>query len=325
MIVALRLLIEAEAQMCPSGVQTCPTGAPYRAVTISADSTHRIVATSTCPPYDNPGWQNPASACDFDTTYRIPLISKFAQQSIPVGNALRRFDDILYLTDDPRPILGVLGVFMNGVNIFGVGSPCGFGSDCPAAGTGAPSNYVDAVESEGHTTDQCGGHASPMNQYHIHSGLGLNTSADREACGLPVDTCGEHSELLGWIFDGFGLYGRYSQGGLVPTDLDECGGHTHKIDGVMTYHYHIPDGYPWIIGCLKGCPEVSNNPMELTFANSNPAYGCPTGLDTDPNPVIEPAPSPIPGICPDDGGAAALQAFIACTLAAVLTAAVFVI
>ena len=32
--------------------------------------------------------------------------------------------------------------------------------------------------------------------------------------------------------------------GIVPTDLDECGGHTHEIDGEMTYHYHLPDHFP---------------------------------------------------------------------------------
>lgn len=161
MVIAV-LLIGTEAQMCPNGVQACPGSPPYNPVTITTDSTHRIVATSTCPPYDNPNWQNPASACHLDATYRIPLIPKFAVQPIPVGTALARFDNILYLTDDPRPLLGALGVLRNGVNIFGVGSPCGFSTDCPADGTGAPSNYVDAVESEGHTTDQCGAHASPI-------------------------------------------------------------------------------------------------------------------------------------------------------------------
>ena len=79
------------------------------------------------------------------------------------------------------------------------------------------------------------------------------------------------------MFDGFGLYGRYSLNETVPTDLDECGGHTHEIDGEMTYHYHLPDHFPWTIGCYKGCPEISNNEMELSFVNSDPDYGCSEG------------------------------------------------
>ena len=89
---------------------------------------------------------------------------------------------------------------MTGVLVYGVGSPCGFGSKC--TDEGAPTPYVDAVESEGQTVDNCGGHASPTNEYHIHSGLGINSTAERDACALPTDTENQHSELLGWMFDG---------------------------------------------------------------------------------------------------------------------------
>lgn len=46
------------------------------------------------------------------------------------------------------------------------------------------------------------------------------------------------------------------------------------LDGEMTYHYHLPSSFPWIIGCFKGCPEISNNPRQLEFATGE-AYGCP--------------------------------------------------
>ena len=194
-----------------------------------------------------------------------------AKETIPVGEKLTVFENITYLKEDPAPLFGALGVLTNGVNIFGVGSPCGYSSKCPDQG--APSKYVDAVESEGHTVDYCGGHPAPTLQYHIHSGVGITTNSGRQACGLAVDTPGEHSALLGWLFDGIGLYGRYSEGGKLPTDLDSCGGHTHLIDGKETYHYHIPDAFPWTIGCFAGYPEVSNNPRELSFTTTGP-YGC---------------------------------------------------
>ena len=198
-----------------------------------------------------------------------------ANVPIPLGEKDSVYNDITYLKSNPRPIFGAIGVLVNGVEVFGVGSPCGFSSSC--SNEGAPTDFVDAVESEGHTVDSCAGHAAPTGSYHIHSGLGINSTEQREACRLPVDKPGEHSELLGWMFDGFGLYGRYSLNGIVPTDLDECGGHTHEIDGEMTYHYHIPDQFPWTIGCYKGCPEISNNEMELSFINSDPDYGCSEG------------------------------------------------
>ncbi|XP_065901993.1 uncharacterized protein [Dysidea avara] len=257
---------------CSAG-NTCTMQAPYHNVTITTDANYRYITTTQCPPYDNPQWSNPNSACRTEVTYRIPLspTRPTMADSIPVGEALQRHDDILYLKNDPRPVLGVLGVLLNGVNIYGVGSPCGFGASCP--NDGGPSNYVDAVESEGHTVDQCGGHASPNGAYHVHSNLGFNDTDGRQSCQLPVDVAGEHSQLLGWMFDGYGIYGQLSLNGVVPDDLDECGGHTHLLDGAMVYHYHFPypSQFPWVVGCFRGCPEVSNNPSEFSGVTQ---YGC---------------------------------------------------
>ena len=219
-----------------------------------------------------PDWTNPAQACLRQTIFKIPLKPKRAKEPIPVGEKDSVYDGITYLKENPKPIMGALGVLLNGVKIFGVGSPCGFSSKCPNQDPNAPTIYVDAVVAEGHTTDQCGGHADPHNNYHVHSGIGINITSQRKECGLPADIPGQHSQLLGWIFDGYGMYGRYSLGGVVPTDLDSCQGHTHEIDGELVYHYHLPDGFPWTIGCLTGCPVTSDNPRELDI--TDPKYGC---------------------------------------------------
>ena len=184
---------------------------PYKLPTISNDTQFIYVSTLGCPPYANPRWTNPAQACQFALTYKIPLHPRKATIPIPVGEKLQVYDNITYLKEDPAPILGVMGVLVNGVNVFGVGSPCGFSSKCPDEG--GPSKWVDAVESEGHTVDSCGGHAAPTHQYHVHSGVGMVTSELREACQLPKDSSGQHSRLVGWMFDGYGLYGRYSLNG----------------------------------------------------------------------------------------------------------------
>ena len=268
-------VVAAQAPNCRRR-NICPTDGQFHGVTITTDENFRYITTSQCPPYDNPNWgENLSIACRRRVTYNIPLhpTRPTIADSIPVGEALESYRGILYLKEDPSPILGRLGVMLNGVNIFGVASPCGFGSRCPENDNRAPSQYVDAVESEGHTTDQCGGHPSPNGAYHIHSNLGFNDTAGRQSCNLPVDTPGNHSQLLGWMFDGYGIYGQFSENGEVPTDLDECGGHTHDIDGVEVYHYHFPypSQFPWTIGCFKGCPEVSNNQMQFSTLSQ---YGC---------------------------------------------------
>ena len=105
-------------------------------------------------------------------------------------------------------MMGAIGVLLNGVNIFGVGSLCGNGSKCPSQG--APSMYIDAVEFEGRKVDRCGGYPSSTHQYHVHSLMRMETYFQRRRCKLPVDKVYSHSELLGYMFDGYGLYGKYS-------------------------------------------------------------------------------------------------------------------
>ena len=153
-----------------------------------------------------------------------------------------------------------------------------------ATDSNATSNYADAFEAEGHSLDKCGGHPSPFNTYCIHSAASFVNSTGKILCSLPTDTAGEHSVRLGWMFDVFCIYGQFSQERELPTQLDECHRHTHEIDGVITYHYHLPTGFLYVFGCYKGCSEVSNNQLELSKFNSDATYGCPIGLSTDPVP-----------------------------------------
>ena len=120
------------------GKTQCPTSSPYNTVKITTNGTFRYVQTSECPPYKNPSWTNPAHACVFESTYRIPIHPKMAKTPIPVGEKQEVFEVITYLKEDPEP-----HAWCSGVNIFGVGSPCGFSSKCPDQG--APTKWVDAV------------------------------------------------------------------------------------------------------------------------------------------------------------------------------------
>ena len=105
----------------------------------------------------------------------------------------------------------------------------------------------DAVAHE--TQDGCQGHPQPTGVYHYHS----------------VTTClpdrrmaNGHSGLVGYMIDGFGIYGRYDAGGvqISSSDLDECHGHVGDVDWdekvVRMYHYHASWDFPYTAGCLKG-------------------------------------------------------------------------
>ncbi len=64
---------------------------------------------------------------------------------------------------------------------------------------------------------------------------------------------GQHSPLFSVMADGIPIYGPKGDGGVAPTDLDECGGHTDAAHPF--YHYHVADGFrsPYVIKCLSGC------------------------------------------------------------------------
>jgi hypothetical protein len=102
----------------------------------------------------------------------------------------------------------------------------------------------DAVAYE--IQDTCGGHPQEKGQYHYH---GPATCASDPGSG--------HSALLGYVLDGFGLYGFRGEDGrtLTNNDLDECHGHAHTIDwdGVrkVMYHYHFTWEFPYTVGCHR--------------------------------------------------------------------------
>ncbi|HEY9839814.1 MAG TPA: YHYH protein [Candidatus Obscuribacterales bacterium] len=105
----------------------------------------------------------------------------------------------------------------------------------------------DAVAHE--IQDRCQGHPERSGTYHYH-----NLSS------CIADSGSGHSALLGYAFDGFGIYGHRGENGkqLSNADLDECHGHTHAVmwEGKLTeiYHYHATWEYPYTLGCFRGTP-----------------------------------------------------------------------
>lgn len=128
--------------------------------------------------------------------------------------------------------MGAIGYALTGATIFNA---------LDAAGLDAPAHEVQ---------DRCGGHPAMMGDYHYHS---VSDCVSHEQAG-------KHSELVGYMLDGFGLYGPHGEHGeeLSNADLDACHGHTHMVtwDGQprRMYHYHATRGFPYTVGCFKGTP-----------------------------------------------------------------------
>lgn len=107
----------------------------------------------------------------------------------------------------------------------------------------------DAVAHE--VQDECDGHPQLSGFYHYHS---LSDCIEDKSNG--------HSALVGYAFDGYGIYGYYGEDGAEVTneDLDVCHGHTHVVewDGQMVemYHYHATHEFPYTVSCFHGTASL---------------------------------------------------------------------
>ncbi|MDO8752635.1 MAG: YHYH protein, partial [Anaerolineales bacterium] len=130
----------------------------------------------------------------------------------------------------PNCVGGEIGIMLSGVVIF---------SAFDAGGR-------DAVATE--VQDNCDGHPQVSGFYHYHS---------LSDCIEDTATSG-HSSLVGYAFDGYGIYGYYGEDGgeVTNADLDQCHGHTHMVewDGQLAemYHYHATHEFPYVVGCFHG-------------------------------------------------------------------------
>jgi hypothetical protein len=133
------------------------------------------------------------------------------------------------VAEAPGCIGGEVGIAIDGVPIF----------------DGFDAGGRDAVAWE--VQDACDGHPQMGGVYHYH---------DLSPC---LDDAGDgHSALVGYAYDGFGIFGRRGEDGteLRTRDLDECHGHTHAAawDGtsVELYHYHATFDFPYTASCFRG-------------------------------------------------------------------------
>jgi len=128
----------------------------------------------------------------------------------------------------------------------------------------------DAVAYE--IQDECDGHPEKTGQYHYHSLSG---------CQEDDSANGEHSELVAYVVDGFGLYGVKGTDGqtLTNENLDVCHGHSHEIewDGTTKsmYHYHTTYEYPYTIGCFMGTSMSTSSESTGSTDNTGPPSGGP--------------------------------------------------
>lgn len=173
----------------------------------------------------------------YDNFYFEPIASRiFNEDATEITYAANDNDEIaqvVYVMEIPtHPVeadvkedteLSAIGMVLNGVPFFN--------------DLNRDSDLLGAADVS--TLDAAGGHPGANLDYHYHLGAnpGIYTDEDPEvAYGTVID----EDNLVGFMRDGFPLYGLLDQDGTYPDDLDEYGGHvgvTEEFpDGI--YHYH---------------------------------------------------------------------------------------
>jgi hypothetical protein len=102
--------------------------------------------------------------------------------------------------------------------------------------------------------DSCDGHPHGQGVYHFHS---------LSDCAHQSNGRKRHARLVGYAFDGFGIYGYRGVKGRIVSDagLDACHGHTHEVRfhgrRQRIYHYHATREFPYLVGCYRGTPAAT--------------------------------------------------------------------
>ncbi|MCL5130281.1 YHYH protein [Algibacter sp. L4_22] len=77
--------------------------------------------------------------------------------------------------------------------------------------------------------DDAGGHINLAAGYHYHAATGISKK---------IEQADGHAAMIGYAFDGYGIFENTDANGKAYIDLDESRGHYDETRG---YHYHVDD------------------------------------------------------------------------------------
>ncbi len=185
-----------------SVVQSTYTGS----ATVAASSSSIVIKSDGLPNHKTPYWGvGNALYEDFPPGYHANVNTGFSAHSYSMTIPAKPGTAVTH----EETTLGPIGMALNGVPIY---------NDREGGNVA-----LDALTIT--TFDYSGAHPGPGQDYHYHT-TGRYTSQD-------------DAKLIGFLRDGFPIYGRKDTTGAYPT-LDEYGGHTGPTQDFPNgiYHYH---------------------------------------------------------------------------------------
>ncbi|MCG9791686.1 YHYH protein [Flavobacterium algicola] len=191
------------------GTATVPTifSSSYKsAVTLSSDGTSVTLKSTGVPDHVTPYWGVGNALYEAQTTGQTVnpgnLESQVFVMTIPINPVAAASKE--------ETSLGPIGMALNGVAIY---------NDREGGNVQVDAGTLLSF-------DRAGAHSGPGGLYHYHFNGDFTSDDD--------------AKLIGWLRDGFPIYGRKDADGTYPSALDTNGGHIGATaeypDGI--YHYH---------------------------------------------------------------------------------------
>jgi hypothetical protein len=175
-------------------------------VTLSANCTSVTLKSNGTPDHVTPYWGVGNALYEEQTSGKTLTPGSLKEQvfsmTIPINPAES--------SSKEETSLGPIGMALNGVAIYN-----------DREGGNVP---VDAMTLT--TFDRAGAHSGPGGLYHYHFNGDFTSKDD--------------AKLIGWLRDGFPIYGRKDTDGTYPSNLDSNGGHIGATEEYPNgiYHYH---------------------------------------------------------------------------------------
>ncbi|OHX65074.1 YHYH protein [Flammeovirga pacifica] len=197
----------------------------YGATDMYIDGDMIVIEMEGIPDHNSPYYENTSWASERYEAYNSQDFRKNPNVIASVDRTVRMPLNPEEASNHQETQLGTMGIALNGVAFYN-----------QYAG---PNNQ--ALTDEIFSFDQYNGHPQNVGVYHYHLEPTYLTSQD---------TVGRDG-LLGFLLDGFPVYGPMENGSAVSNnDLDDYHGHSHVTsdypDGI--YHYHITSEDPYING-----------------------------------------------------------------------------
>ena len=211
-------------------------------VVISFENGQMIVRSNGLPKQEILHAYQALSMLDNKTVYVVEPLAMRIRVSIPLQPRLAR--------EKTPTRIGIIGIAIDGALLY---SPYDADGKTYALEANFTRDNIPFI-------DDCNGHPNPFAlQYHYH---GIPTCLTKI-----VDRSGEHSHLLGYLLDGFPIYGPQDAAGrlITPASLDECNGHfgpTPEFPNGI-YHYHFTKEAPYTVPCYAGEVNLSASPLAL--------------------------------------------------------------